>query len=348
MLSSRLGVRQEISAARSPGTEHELAEYMIIAARTIGAALLLASISGPTFAQQYPSGPVTIVVPFAPGGTTDILGRLAGEALQTEFKQSVVIENRTGAGGIIGNTSVARAAPDGQTLLFAPTAFSIVPHTSKNVPYDPLRDFKPVSLVGYTHNVMVVAPSMPVNSVQEFIDHAKKSDRPLSYASPGLGTPTQLGAEVFARRTGIKLQHIPYRGAVPSVTALMAGEVSMMFIDLAPALPLIEAGKIKPLGMLTLERHRDLPNVPPVADTVPGFYLMGWQGLFAPGRTPDAIVEKINAPLVKHLKTPEVGERLRRIGVDVKWTTPGEMREWVESQLKHWGEFAKTAGIEPQ
>ena len=198
------------------------------------------------------SGPITIVVPFTPGGTTDILGRLAGEVLQNEFKSSVVIENRTGAGGIIGNTSVARAAPDGQTLLFAPTAFSIVPFTSKNVPYDAARDFSPITLMGYTHNVMVVAPSLPVNTVQEFIDYAKAGDKTMTYASPGLGTPTQLGAEVFARETGIKLQHIPYRGAVPSVTGLMAGEVTMMFLDLAPALPLIEAGKIKALGMLTL------------------------------------------------------------------------------------------------
>jgi tripartite-type tricarboxylate transporter receptor subunit TctC len=286
------------------------------------------ALAGPpaALAQQYPNGPVTIVVPFAPGGTTDILGRLAGEVLQNEFKSNFVIENRTGAGGIIGNTSVARAAPDGQTLLLAPTAFSIVPFTSKSVPYDAARDFSPITLMGYTHNVMVVSPSLPVNSVKEFIDHAKSSDKPVTYASPGLGTPTQIGAEVFARRTGIKVQHIPYRGSVPSVTALMAGEVTMLFVDLAAAVPLIEAGKLKALGMLTLKRHDSLPNVPTVAETVPDFYLMGWQGLFAPARTPDAIIDRINAPLVKYLKTPEAAERLRRIGVDVKSTTPAEMR----------------------
>src|SRR6185295_15648880 len=136
------------------------------------------------FAQQYPTGPITIVVPFTPGGTTDILGRLAGEVLQNEFKQSAVIENRTGGGGVIGNASVARAAPDGQTLLLAPTAFSIVPFTSKNVPYDPARNFRTITLMGYTHNVMVVAPSLPVNSVREFLDYAKSGDKSLSYASP--------------------------------------------------------------------------------------------------------------------------------------------------------------------
>jgi tripartite-type tricarboxylate transporter receptor subunit TctC len=321
---------------------------MAIPARLIGTALLLASLSGAAFTQQYPSGPITIVVPFTPGGTTDILGRLAGEVLQNEFKQSVIIENRTGGGGVIGNASVARAAPDGQTLLLAPTAFSIVPFTTKNLPYDAAHDFKTITLMGYTANVMVVSPTLAVNSVKEFIDYAKSGDNYVTYASPGLGTPTQLGAEVFAHDTGIKMQHVPYRGAMPAVTGLMSGEVTMMFIDLAPAMPLIEGGKLKALGMLTLERHPTLPNLPTVAETVPGFYLMGWQGLFAPGRTPDAIVDKINAPLVKYLKTPEAADRLNRIGVDVKWTTPAEMRDWVDSQLKHWGNIAKAAGIVPQ
>ena len=256
---------------------------MTIAARLIGTTLLLASLSGAS-AQQYPSGPITIVVPFTPGGTTDILGRLAGEVLQNEFKQSVVVENRTGGGGVIGNASVARAAPDGQTLLLAPTAFSIVPFTTKNLPYDAARDFKTITLMGYTANVMVVSPTLPVNTVKEFIDYAKSGDKYVTYASPGLGTPTQLGAEVFAHETGIKMQHVPYRGAMPAVTGLMSGEVTMMFIDLAPAVPLIEGGKLKALGMLTLDRHPSLPKLPTVAETVPGFYLMGWQGLFAPGR----------------------------------------------------------------
>ena len=321
---------------------------MTIAVRLIGATLLLMSLSGATFSQQYPSGPVTIVVPFTPGGSTDILGRLAAEVLQNDFKQSVVVENRTGGGGIIGNASVARAAPDGQTLLLAPTAFSIVPFTSKNVPYDAARDFKPITLLGYTANVMVVSPQLPVNTVQEFIDYAKSGDKYVTYASPGLGTPTQLGAEVFAHQTGIKMQHVPYRGALPAVTGLMSGEVTMMFIDLAPAVPLIEGGKLKALGMLTQIRHASLPNLPTVGETVSGFYLMGWQGLFAPAKTPDLIINKINAPLVKYLKTAEAEERLRRIGVDAKWTTPDEMREWVDSQLKYWSNIAKTAGITPQ
>jgi tripartite-type tricarboxylate transporter receptor subunit TctC len=319
-----------------------------IAGRLIGATLLLASLSAAVVAQQYPSGPITIVLGFAPAGTTDILARMAAEVLQAEFKQSAVVENRTGGGGIIANTYVARAQPDGQTLLLAPTAFAIAPHTIKNLPYDPVRDLKPITLLGYTANVMVVSPQLPVNSVKEFIDYAKSGDRYITYASPGLGTPTQIGAEGFAHQTGIKMTHVPYRGAMPAVTGLMSGEVTMMFLDLAPAMPLIEAGKLKALGMLTMERHPSLPNLPTVAETVPGFYLMGWQGLFAPGRTPDAIVDRINAPLVRYLKTPEAKERLDKLGVDIKSTTPAEMREWVASQIKHWGNFANSAGIVPQ
>ncbi len=202
--------------------------------------------------------------------------------------------------------------------------------------------------MGYTANVMVVSPSLNVNAVEDFIEYAKSGDKHVTYASPGLGTPTHLGAEVFARETGIKLHHVPYRGAVPAITGVMAGEVTMMFVDLAPAVPLIESGKLKALGILTPNRHASLPNLPTVAETVPGFYLVGWQGLLAPARTPDAIIDKINAALVKYLKTPAAAERLRQIGVDVKWTTPDEMRDWVDSQLKHWGKIARDAGIEPQ
>jgi tripartite-type tricarboxylate transporter receptor subunit TctC len=311
------------------------------------ASIVTLAFAGAASAQNYPSGPVTILVPFSPGGTTDIMGRIAAEVLQKEFKQNVIVENRTGAGGVIANSAVARAAPDGQLLLLAPTAFAIVPFTNKSVSYDPARDLQPITLMGYTANVMVVSPSLKVNSVKEFIEYAK-TGHDITYASPGLGTPTQLGAELFAHMAGIKMRHVPYRGAVPAVTGLMAGEATMMFVDLAPALPLIEAGRIKPLGMATPQRHPKLPNLPTVAESLPGYYLMGWQGLFAPGRTPDAIVDKINAALVKYLKTPDAAKRMDSLGVDVKWTTPAEMRQWVDQQLEYWGNIARNAGIKPQ
>ncbi len=313
------------------------------------AAFALVGLAGCTIAsaQNYPSKPVTIIVPFAPGGTTDILARLAAEILQKEFKQSFVTENRTGAGGVIGNTAVARAAPDGYTLLFTPTAFGITPYTTKNVSYDPVKDFKPVSLVGYTANVMVVNPKVPAKTVKEFADYAKSKGE-VVYASPGVGTPTHMGVEVFALRSGFKVRHVPYRGVAPALNDLVTGEIGMMFMDLAPAIPLIEAGKVRAIASLTKDRHPLLPNLPTVNESMPGFYLMGWQGLLAPGGTPDEIVDKLNAPLVAYLKTKEAAERLRKIGVDVAWTTPQEMRDWIGSQLAWWGKVAKDAGITPK
>ncbi len=323
---------------------------MTIFARLFAAGIFAGSAiaAGAAQAQQWPNGPVTIVVPFVPGGTTDILGRLAAEILQNEYKANVIVENRTGAGGVIGNTSVARAAPDGQTLLLAPTALGIVPFVSKNVPYDTRRDLKPVTLMAYTYNIMVVSPQLKVKTVQDFIDLARSSPQPLNYASPGIGTPTHLGVEVFAKENGFTLRHVPYRGAAPALTDLMSGEINMMFVDLAPGIPLVEAGKIRALGILTPQRLPSLPDVPAVAETARGFYLVGWQGLLAPGGTPDAIIEKINAPIVAYLKTPAAAERLQKIGVDVKWSSPQEMREWIDSQLNYWEKTAKGAGIVPQ
>ena len=299
-------------------------------------------------AQSYPSGTVTIVVPFTPGGSTDILGRLAAEVLQKEYGGSFVVENRTGAGGVIGYSSVARAAPDGHTLLLAPTAFTIVPFISKNVPYDTARDLAPITLMGLTANIMVVAPTLGPKTVAEFIAFAKASPNPITYASPGLGTPTHLGVEVFARQTGIAVQHVVYRGAAPALTDVMTGNVTMMFVDLAPAVPLVQAGKLKALGALTPKRHASLPDLPAVSETVAGFHLPGWQGLLAPAGTPEWIIDKINAAVVAYLKTPAAEERLRNIGIDVKWTTPKEMREWIDGQLAYWSKVAKDAGMVAQ
>lgn len=314
----------------------------------LGASLALAAFAFVAQAQQWPTGPVTIVVPFVPGGTTDILGRMAAEILQNEYKGTFVVENRTGAGGVIGNQSVARAAPDGHTLLLAPTALAIVPFVSKNVPYDTRRDLKPITLMGLTYNMMVVSPSLKANSVKEFVALAKAAKEPLTYASPGLGTPTHLGVEVFAKENGIELRHVPYRGAAPALTDLMSGEINMMFVDLAPGLPLVQGGKIRALGVLTQQRLASMPDLPTVAESANGFYLVGWQGLLAPGGTPDAIIDRINAPLVAYLKTPAAAERMKAIGVDVKWTTPQEMRDWIDTQLNYWEKTAKGAGIVPQ
>ena len=298
--------------------------------------------------ETYPSRPVSVIVPFAAGGTVDIMGRIAAEALQDAFKESFVVSNRTGAGGVIGNTAVARSAPDGHTLLLAPTAFSIVPFIYKSLPYDPRRDFKPISLLGYTANVMVVSPSLNVKTVQEFITLAKSGAKPITYASPGVGTPQHLFVEYFASLTGVKMQHVPYAGSAPALVGIMAGDVSMMFADLAPAIPLIETGKLTALGVLTPARHRSLPDVPAVAETTPGFSGVGWQGLFAKAGTPDAVIETLNRALVAFLKTPAAADRMRAVGVDVTWSSPQETEAWVARQLDQFEKIVPAAGIKPE
>lgn len=295
----------------------------------------------------YPDGPVTIIVPFAAGGTVDLMGRIAAQALEARLRKPFIVENRVGAGGVIGTSYVARAQPDGRTLLLAPTAFAITPYVYKKLNYDPLRDFRAVGLMGYTANVMVVPPSLGVKTVQEFIALAKRTDGGLPYASPGLGTPQHLYLEYFAHKAGLHLRHVPYSGSSPALVGIMAGDTSVMFADIAPSVPLIEDGKIQALASLTPTRHPSLPNTPTVADTIPGFTALGWQGLLAPAGTPDAIIRTLNEALVDYLKTPEAAQKMRSIGVDVKWTTPGEAQDWIAAQLAQFGEIVPMTGIKP-
>ena len=316
----------------------------------VSASMLLAAVvcSAIARAQTFPTGPVTIVVPFAPGGTVDIMGRIAANALEQRLKVPVVVDNRTGAGGTIGSAVVARSAPDGQTLLLAPTAFAIAPYMYKVLPFDPLNDFKAVGLMAETHNVIVATPSLKVKSVEEFIKLAKDKGGALSYGSPGVGTPQHLYAEYFLKKAGISLQHVPYRGSAPALIDVVSGQVAMMLSDIAPAAPLIEGGQLVALAVMAPKRLPSLPNVPSIAETIPGFSGVGWQGLLARAGTPDASIKVMNDALVDYLKTPAAGERLRAIGVDVKWSTPAEAQEWVATQLKQFSEMVPAAGIKPE
>jgi tripartite-type tricarboxylate transporter receptor subunit TctC len=318
--------------------------------RIIGAGCALAALigAGAVRAEEYPSRPVTIIVPFAPGGSTDILGRYAAEVLQRELKQSFIVENRTGAGGVIGISAAAKAAPDGYTLLHAPTSFGLLPHLMKNVPYDPARDFEPIVLIGLTEFSLVVSPKLPVNSVADVIALAKSKPGQLTYASAGVGTTQQLFAELFKTMTGVDIRQIPYKGTAPALVDVMSGDVSLMFTDVGPAMPLIRDGKLKLLAVTALQRSKDLPNVPTVAETIPGYQALGWQGLLAKAGTPKAIIDKLNRPLVADLKKPETEARFKKIGVVVRWSTPAEFRTWIDTESAKWGKVIKSAGIEPQ
>lgn len=296
-------------------------------------------------AEDYPSQPVTIVVPFTPGGSTDILGRYAAAVLQRALHQSCVIENRAGAGGLIGISYVAKSAPDGYTLLHAPTVLTWLPYLMKSVSYDPAADFDPIVLIGLTNFSLVVASSLNVNSVQDLIALAKAKPGVLTYASAGIGTPHQLFAELFKSMANVDIRHIPYTGVTPALPDVISGTVSMMFADLDPSLPLVKDGKLKILAVTSGTRDQYMPDVPTIGETVPGYEANGWQGLLARAGTPKSIVDKINSVLVADLKRPETAERFKSIGIDARWNTPEEFRAFIASESAKWGKVIRAANI---
>ncbi len=315
-------------------------------------ALLACTVAGMAphlvLADDYPSRPVTIIVPFTPGASTDILARFEADVLQRTLHQSFVVENRPGAGGEIGISYAAKAASDGYTLLHAPSVITLLPYLMKSVSYDLEKDFDPIVLIGLTQFGLVVSPALNVNSVQELIALAKAKPDALTYASAGVGTPHQIFAEQFKTMTGVKIRHIPYKGTLPGLTDIASGNVSMEFTDLTPALPLIKAGKLKLIAVLSARRNPELPDVPSVAETVPGYDASSWQGFFARAGTPKYIVDKINAELVAELKKPETAERFKSLGIVAQGDTPEEFRSFIASQSARWSKVIRAAGIQPQ
>lgn len=298
--------------------------------------------------EAYPARTITMVVSYTPGGITDTLGRLSAEAIQTALGQTVVVENRGGAGGLLGNGFVARSQPDGYTLLCAPTAFGIQPYIYKTLPYDTLADFAPVSLIGTSATVMVVSPGLGVDTVAGFVEAAKKADGRMNYASNGVGTPSHLSVEYFSTLVGVKMQHVPFPGSAPASLAVMSGEVSMTLLDMAPAIELAKAGKVKALAVTAPTRHYNMPDTPTIGETVPGFAALSWTGVFARAGTPRPVVERLNAALKGFLTSPSGVDRLRKLGVDPAPSTPEETGAWLRAQLSQWKPVVEAAGIKPE
>jgi tripartite-type tricarboxylate transporter receptor subunit TctC len=299
-------------------------------------------------ADDYPTRPVTIVVPFPPGASNDTLARYEADVLGKALHGSFVVENRTGAAGEIGISFAARANPDGYTLLHAPSAITLLPYIMKSVSYDLARDFQPVTLVGLTKFCLVASPALGVNSVADLIKLAKSKPGELTFASAGIGTPHQIFAEQFKNMTGTDMRHIPYKGAVPGLTDVAGGNVSVEFADLTPALPLIQAGKLKLLAVLSPQRDPDMPDVPALAETLPGYEGQSWQGFFARAGTPKPIVDALNAALVADLKKPETAKRFDDLGIIARWDTPDEFKTFIAAETEKWRKVIKSAGIEPQ
>ncbi len=312
------------------------------------AACLAAGLCALAAADDYPTRPVTIVVPFPPGASNDLLARYEADVLQRALHGTFVVENKTGAGGEIGISFAAKTEPDGYTLLHAPSAITILPFVMKSVSYDLGRDFDPVVLVGLTQFCLVVSPSLPVSSVADLIALAKAKPGALTYASAGVATPHQIFAEQFKLATGVDILHIPYKGAMPGLTDVASGNVSMEFSDLTPALPWSQAGKLKLLAVLSSKRDQDMPNVPALSETVPGYEGGSWQGLFARAGTPQPIVSKLNAALVADLKRPETAARFKALGIVAQWDTPAEFRAFIAAQTAKWVGIIRAAHIELQ
>ena len=301
----------------------------------------------PARAQDYPARPVTMVVPFTPGGAGDILSRMLGPRLEQKWGKSLVVENKPGAGGVIGAVATQKAAPDGYTLMIAPSATLAINVTLyKALPYDPTTDFVPLALAAQTPFVLVVNPQLPVRTVADLIKLAKDKAGSLSYASAGPGVPHHLFAELLKNMTGIEMTHVPYKGSLPALNDVIAGHVPLMFVDLGPALPLIQAGKVRALGVSTAARIAMLPDVPPVGDTVPGFGAASWQMIVAPAKTPRAIVDKLHNDLKGVLDTPEVKEQIGKTGmVPIDSLPIAGLQAFIASEIARWGKVVQQAGI---
>jgi tripartite-type tricarboxylate transporter receptor subunit TctC len=297
----------------------------------------------------YPSRPVRIVVPSPPAGGTDIIARVLAQYFSTAMGQQFFVENRPGAGNMIGIESVARAAPDGYTLLFVPSTLALNSVMYKKVSYDPVRDFAPITLAAAANNVLVVNPAIPAKALVEFIALAKGKPGQLTYGTPGIGTSPHMSMELFKSLAGVDLQHVPYRGTAPAMTDVISGQIASMFSNALTAKPQIESGAIRALGVSGRKRSEALPSVPPIAEAgVPSYEATQWYGLVAPAGTPPDIIARLHAEATAALKTQEMKDKLASDGAEPVGTTPQEFAAHIKGELEKWAAVARTAKIEPQ
>jgi tripartite-type tricarboxylate transporter receptor subunit TctC len=320
---------------------------VVVLGFVLAGGLALAGFSGAA-AQDYPARPVTIVVPYTPGGSTEIMSRLVGQKLEEKLGKPVLIEMKPGAGTVIGASAVAKSVPDGYTLLMAtPTPMAINVAVYKNLPYDPRTDLVPLVMVAQAPFILLVNPSLPVKSVPELIAFAKSNPGKLSYGSGGVGAPHHLYAELLKSMTGIQMTHVPYKGSLPALNDVIAGHIQLMFCDIPPAAGQIQAGKVRAIGVSTKARLNAFPQVPTVDESgVPGFDVAGWFMLTAPAETPRPIVDKLHATLKSILATPEMKEQIAKLSLVPMVTPPvDDMRAFVKSEVVRWGKVVQAAGI---
>ena len=299
-------------------------------------------------ADDYPVRPVTFVVPYAPGGATEILARIIAQKLEQHFGKPFVVENKPGAGTVIGANAVAKAAPDGYTLLMASsTAMAVNVTVHKALPYDPATDLVPLAMVAQTPFILIVNPSLLVQSLKDLIDLAKQKSGQLSYASAGVGSPHHLFAELFKSMTGIEMTHVPYKGSLPALNDVVGGHIPLMFCDAPPSAGMIQTGKVRALGISTRSRLPTLPDVPPIAEVgLPGFDIAAWFMVAAPARMQAAVIDALHGAIKRGLATPDVTAQIAKLGLlPMDSPSVADMQTFVQSEIVRWGKVVVQAGI---
>jgi tripartite-type tricarboxylate transporter receptor subunit TctC len=311
-------------------------------------ALVLAG-AGSLRADTYPNRPVRLIVPFAAGGLNDVVARLVAPYLERALGQPFIIDNRPAASGIVGTDATAKAPPDGYTLLMVASSFTVVPATNAKLPYDPERDLAPIVMVAKNSLLFLVNPKVAANSLSEFVALAKANPGKLNYASPGAATQTHLVVELFSRKAGIKLQHIPYRGGAPAMTAMVAGDTQFTAISTLLSLPQLQAGALRALASGSLTRDPQLPDLPTVAEQgFPGFEAIQWIGLLTTAGTPREVVERINLEVNRALRDPDLIAKFAQQGLAPAGGTPAEFQRTIATDLKNWSETARAADIKAE
>ena len=316
----------------------------VLAAAAAACALSLAPLAA--HAQAFPTKPITIVVPFSAGGTTDILARVVGQYMSKDLGQPVIVDNRAGAGGNIGAQNVARAAADGYTLLMGTVGTHAINQSLyKKMAFDPIKDFAPLTRVALVPNLLVANPGQPFKNVKELVAYAKANPGKVTFGSSGSGSSIHLSGEMFQQMAGVEMQHIPYKGSSPAVTDLLGGQIAVMFDNMPSAIGHVKAGKLRPLAVTTPKRSPALPDVPTIAEAgVPGYAATSWFGLLAPANTPAPVLAKLNAAILKALADPDVKKKMAEQGAEPYGEKPEQFAEFIRSETAKWGKIVKQSG----
>jgi tripartite-type tricarboxylate transporter receptor subunit TctC len=308
-----------------------------------------AGLLAPTFGYSqtpWPTGrQIKVTVPFPPAGATDILGRIMAERFGEYWGARVIVENKPGAGGNLGADQVAKSAPDGDNFLIFSVGMATNPHLFQNMPYDPIRDFDPVSLIAMVPNIMIAGKHTPYNNMKEFMDFARANPGKVTYGSSGIGTSLHLAGELLQKVTGIKMQHVPYRGAAPAIQDILAGQIDIVLDNITSALQHVRSGSVKGLGITTAKRSEFAPELQPIADVVPGFDVTSWFAFFAPKGTPRPIIDRMQADVKRALAEPGVKAKMATLAAESVGSTPEELGALLKAESEKWGQLIKDAGI---